>query len=120
MTVFSYDKVQKRYLWTSFIPQAVVGDGWQRAYWPILFLLCAIIVTSLFSHVFFSIAQTDIVFDIKKAEREVKTINGENGELRVRLALTTSPSRLADVARDRGLVKVQNPTYISSITTKTQ
>jgi len=120
MTVFSYDKVQKRYLWTSLIPQTAVGDVWQRAYWPILFLLCSAIVTSLFFHVFFSIAQTDIAFDIKKAERDVRTISSGNGELKVRLALITSPSHLAEVARDRGLVKAQNPMYISSLATKTQ
>jgi|GEM_PF-3337518 len=120
MTVFSYDKVQKRYFWTSLVPQTITGDMWQRAYWPVLFVLCATIIISLFSHVFFSIAQTDVSFDIKKTEREIKTMNNENSELKVRLAFITSPSRLAEVARDRGLVRVQHPTYISSAIKKTQ
>ncbi len=120
MTVFSYDRVQKKYLWTSLVPGTTTGDIWQRAYWPILFLLCAVIVGSLSSYVFFSIAQTDMVFDIKKAEREIKIIGSEGGELKVQLAVTTSPARLIEVAKERGLVKVQNPIYMSSITSKTQ
>ncbi|MBI5420817.1 MAG: hypothetical protein HZA35_00685 [Parcubacteria group bacterium] len=115
MTVFSYDKVQKRYLWASLVPHAMVGDIWQRLYWPALFSLSVTIMLSLFSYVFFSIAQTDIVFDIKKVERDMKVLGSESSELKVKLGVITSPLRLTEVANERGLVKIQNPLYISSV-----
>ncbi|MBI5153009.1 MAG: hypothetical protein HZA36_00900 [Parcubacteria group bacterium] len=113
MTVFSYDKVEKKYLWASLVPCVATDDVWQRLYWPVLFSLCVIIGMLLFSHIFFSIAQTDFVFDIKKAEHDSKLLEGQNNELKMRLGMITSPLRLIEVAKERGLIKIQNPLHVS-------
>ncbi len=116
MTVFSYDKAQtqKRYLWTS-LNAAVVPEGFfAHFFWPLLFLLCATIVVSLSAYVFFSVAQTDLAFDIEDAENNVRALSSANAELKLQLSEMTSPTRLGEIAKERGLVKIQNPIYITA------
>ena len=112
MTVFSYDKVQKRYLWTSLHGQVIAEGMLAPLYWPLLFLWCGIIIVSLGAYVYFSIAQTDTAFDIKKGERNIKTFTVENALLKVKLGEIISPLHLAEVARERGFVGVENPVYV--------
>ncbi|MDE1970466.1 MAG: hypothetical protein KGI50_02700 [Patescibacteria group bacterium] len=114
MTVFSYHKIQKRHLWSSWGNETQSFDLVAHLFWPLLFLLCGIIVTSLIIYVFLVTAKTSIAFDVQKSEQHVNAMLADNMGLTMTLGEETSPEALSAIANMRGLVQMHNPLYVVS------